>query len=258
MTRRRADRPGRGAASLELDLAFDVRIDGLELDVDHGLDHGMDYSVDPGPDRRARRIAGVDEVGRGPLAGPVVAAAVILDPARPIAGLDDSKRLTAARRERLDVEIRRHALAFALGRAEAAEVDALNVLQASLLAMQRAVAGLVPPPAHVLVDGNRTPALPMPATAIVGGDGRVQEIAAASILAKVARDAEMVALDALWPGYGFAGHKGYPSRSHLDALRRLGVTPLHRRSFAPVRALCEAPAGAADAPPPAEGRVTQS
>lgn len=185
-------------------------------------------------------VAGVDEVGRGPLAGPVVAAAVILDPARPIAGLDDSKRLTAARRVRLDAEIRSHALAFALGRAEAAEVDALNVLQASLLAMQRAVAGLRLPPGHVLVDGNRTPALPVPATAIIGGDGRVLEIAAASILAKVARDAEMIALDALWPGYGFAGHKGYPSQVHLDALRRLGVTPLHRRSFAPVRALCEA------------------
>jgi ribonuclease HII len=185
-------------------------------------------------------IAGVDEVGRGPLAGPVVAAAVMLDPSRPIPGLDDSKRLTAARRERLDDEIRGRALAFALGRAEAAEVDALNVLQASMLAMQRAVAALVVRPGHVLVDGNRTPALPMPATAIVGGDGRVAQIAAASILAKVARDAEMVALESIHPGYGFHRHKGYPSPQHLEALARLGVTPQHRRSFGPVRALLDA------------------
>ena len=241
MSRARSDRPG--PVSLEAGFVFCVASEG---------------DSEGGRERMASRIAGVDEVGRGPLAGPVVAAAVILDPARPIPGLDDSKRLTAARRTRLDVEIRRHALAFALGRAEAAEVDALNVLQASLLAMQRAVAGLDPPPAHVLVDGNRAPSLPMPATAVVGGDGRVLEIAAASILAKVARDAEMVALDALWPGYGFAGHKGYPSPAHLDALRRLGVTPLHRLSFAPVRALCEARDGSAGAPQPGEGRATQS
>ncbi|HSG91263.1 MAG TPA: ribonuclease HII [Pseudomonadales bacterium] len=199
-------------------------------------------------------IAGVDEVGRGPLAGPVVAAAVILDPARPIAGLDDSKRLTAARRERLDVEIRSGALAFAFGRAEATEVDALNVLQASMLAMQRAVAGLVLRPAHVFVDGNRTPSLPVPATAIVGGDGRVAQIAAASILAKVARDAEMVALESVHPGYGFDRHKGYPSPQHLEALGRLGVTPQHRRSFGPVRALLDAAerlAGGSPGAPPA-------
>jgi ribonuclease HII len=184
-------------------------------------------------------IAGVDEVGRGPLAGPVVAAAVILDPARPIDGLDDSKRLTSRRRESLAAEIRVVAVAWALGRAEVHEIDALNVLRASMLAMERAVAALPVRPRHVFVDGNRTPTLPVPATAIVGGDGRVAEIAAASILAKVARDAELVEFDAVHPGYGFAGHKGYASRAHLEALARLGPTPIHRRSFAPVRALLE-------------------
>jgi ribonuclease HII len=182
-------------------------------------------------------IAGVDEVGRGPLAGPVVAAAVILDPARPIEGLDDSKRLTPRRREQLAPEIRERALAWALGRSEAEEVDRVNVLQASMLAMQRAVAGLLVAPGHVLVDGNRAPAFAVAATAIVGGDGRVPAIGAASILAKVARDAEMTTLEQSWPGYGFARHKGYPSAEHLEALKRLGVTPLHRRSFGPVRAL---------------------
>ncbi|MEE4299753.1 MAG: ribonuclease HII, partial [Pseudomonadales bacterium] len=167
------------------------------------------------------RVAGVDEVGRGPLAGPVVAAAVVLDPRRPIAGLDDSKRLSPRRREALAEEIRARALGWALGRAEVEEIDRVNILQASLLAMQRAVAGLAPAPAHVMVDGNRAPSFPVPATAIVGGDGRVAEIAAASILAKVARDAELVELDARHPGYGFAGHKGYASRAHLEALARL-------------------------------------
>ena len=186
------------------------------------------------------RVAGVDEVGRGPLAGPVVAAAVILDPARPVVGLDDSKRLSARRREVLAEEIRATAVAWALGRAEVEEIDALNILQASMLAMERAVAALAVRPRHVFVDGNRTPVLPVPATAIVGGDGRVAEIAAASILAKVARDAELVELDAVHPGYGFAGHKGYASRVHLEALARLGPTPIHRRSFAPVRALLDA------------------
>ena len=182
------------------------------------------------------RVAGVDEVGRGPLAGPVVAAAVILDPARPISGLDDSKRLTARRREALAQEIRAHALAWALGRAEVDEIDRMNILQASMLAMERAVAGLAIRPEHVYVDGNRLPNLPVAATAIVGGDARVAEIAAASIVAKVTRDAELVALDERFPGYGFAGHKGYPSRAHLDALERLGPCSEHRRSFAPVRA----------------------
>lgn len=182
-------------------------------------------------------IAGVDEVGRGPLAGPVVAAAVILDPARPVEGLDDSKRLTPRRRERLAAEIRDRALAWALGRSEPDEVDRVNVLQASMLAMQRAVTGLLVAPGHVLVDGNRAPVFAVAATAIVGGDGRVPAIAAASILAKVARDTEMISLEESWPGYGFARHKGYPSAEHLEALKRLGVTPLHRRSFGPVRAL---------------------
>ncbi len=181
------------------------------------------------------RVAGVDEVGRGPLAGPVVAAAVILDPSRPIAGLDDSKRLTAARRAALEPIIQECALAWALGRAEVEEVDRLNVLIASMLAMQRAVAALGEMPGHVLVDGNRTPALPCPATAIIGGDRKVAAIAAASILAKVARDREMVGQDARYPGYGFARHKGYPSAEHLAALMVLGPSPLHRKSFAPVR-----------------------
>ncbi|MFV8818272.1 ribonuclease HII [Haliea sp. E17] len=182
-------------------------------------------------------IAGVDEVGRGPLAGDVVAAAVILDPARPIAGLRDSKKLTAARRETLAEEIRARALGWCVARASVAEIDELNILQASLLAMHRAVEGLVPQPGFVLVDGNRLPRWPYRAEPVVKGDDRVPAIAAASILAKVQRDAELVELEALYPGYGFAAHKGYPTAVHLAALRELGVTPAHRRSFAPVRAL---------------------
>ncbi len=186
-------------------------------------------------------VCGVDEVGRGPLAGPVVTAAVILDPARPIEGLDDSKKLTEKRREALFEQIRERALAWALGRAEVEEIDAINILQASLLAMRRAVEGLARVPDHVLIDGNRVPeGLPCPATAIVGGDGSEPAIAAASILAKVTRDREMVALDARYPGYGLAGHKGYPTRKHLDALCELGVTPIHRRSFGPVRRILKA------------------
>lgn len=192
------------------------------------------------------RVAGVDEVGRGPLAGPVVAAAVMLDPNRPIPGLDDSKRLTARRREALSGEIRTHALAWALGRSEVDEIDRVNILQASMLAMERAVAALSIQPGHVYVDGNRLPNLPMAATAVVGGDALIAEIAAASILAKVSRDAELVALDERFPGYGFAGHKGYPSRAHLEALERLGPCPEHRRSFAPVRARLERAAGSAE------------
>ncbi len=183
-----------------------------------------------------QRVAGVDEAGRGPLAGPVVAAAVILDPEQPISGLNDSKRLTAARRERLAQEIRSRAHSWALGRAEVEEIDELNILGATMLAMQRAVAGLNPTPGHVLVDGNRCPPLPCPATPVIGGDGRVAAIAAASILAKVFRDAEMLELDRQHPGYGFGGHKGYPSRLHLEALQAMGPCPVHRRSFAPVRA----------------------
>ncbi|REH37901.1 RNase HII [Paraperlucidibaca baekdonensis] len=180
-------------------------------------------------------VAGVDEVGRGPLIGAVVTAAVILDPRKPIAGLADSKKLTAAKREALAETIRRDALCWALGRAEPAEIDALNILQATLLAMQRAVAALSIQPDHVMVDGNRCPVLPMTAEAVVKGDSKVAEISAASILAKVARDAEMAALHAQHPGYGFDRHKGYPTAAHLSALAALGPLPQHRRSFAPVR-----------------------
>ena len=181
----------------------------------------------------------MDEVGRGPLAGPVVAAAVVLDPARPIPGLADSKKLSERRREHLAVAIRDRALAWALGRAEVEEIDRLNILHASLLAMRRAVAALPQPPDRVLVDGNRVPdGLPCPARAIVGGDASVACISAASILAKVARDREMVELDGVYPGYGLAGHKGYPTRAHVAALQHLGVSPIHRRSFGPVRRLC--------------------
>ena len=182
-----------------------------------------------------RLTAGVDEVGRGPLAGPVLAAAVILDPARPVAGLKDSKRLNAARRSDLAAEIRERALAWSLGRAEVAEIDTLNILRASLLAMQRAVAALATPPELVFVDGNVAPALPVPAVALVGGDGLMAAISAASILAKVARDEEMVGLAETYPGYGLEQHKGYGTAAHLAALETLGPTPLHRRSFAPVR-----------------------
>lgn len=183
----------------------------------------------------AARIAGVDEVGRGPLAGPVVAAAVILDPAWPIEGLADSKKLSERQREVLAAEIKQRALAWALGRAEAQEVDRINVLQASLLAMQRAVEALRPAAEYALVDGNRCPRLPCPAEPIVRGDATVPAISAASIIAKVSRDLEMKAFDAVYPGYGFAKHKGYPSPQHLRALGELGVCPIHRRSFAPVR-----------------------
>lgn len=180
-------------------------------------------------------IAGVDEVGRGPLAGPVIAAAVILDPARPIAGLADSKALSARRREGLDLRIREYAIAWALGRAEPAEIDALNILQASLLAMVRAIDALTILPTEVLVDGNQTPRINLPARAIVGGDATVPAISAASIVAKVARDAEMLNLDAEYPEYGFRQHKGYPTAAHLAALQAHGACPLHRRSFAPVQ-----------------------
>jgi ribonuclease HII len=184
-------------------------------------------------------VAGVDEVGRGPLAGPVVTAAVILDPARPIAGLADSKALTEKRRERLFDEIREKALAWAIGRCEVEEIDELNILQATMVAMQRAVAGLDPQPRHALIDGNRCPALPCSAEFVIQGDSKVPAISAASILAKVTRDREMVALDRQYPGYGLAGHKGYPTKSHIAALAELGVTPIHRRSFGPVRRILE-------------------
>ena len=182
---------------------------------------------------------GVDEVGRGPLAGPVVAAAVILDPARPVVGLADSKRLSERRREELATEIRAHAVAWAVGRADVAEIDELNILQASLLAMSRAVAALEPTPERALIDGNRLPVLTCAARAVVGGDATVPCISAASIIAKVTRDAEMREVDERYPGYGFAGHKGYPTRAHLEALAKLGVTPIHRRSFGPVKKILE-------------------
>lgn len=184
-------------------------------------------------------IAGVDEAGRGPLAGPVVAAAVILDPARPIAGLADSKTLSPARRERLAEAIRAESLAWALGRADVAEIDRLNILQASLLAMRRAVAALPVAPDQALVDGNRCPRLDCPCAAIVKGDATVPAISAASILAKVARDAELRQLHERYPHYDFARHKGYPTAAHLAALRRHGPCPEHRRSFAPVAALAQ-------------------
>lgn len=183
----------------------------------------------------ARWVAGLDEVGRGPLAGPVVTAAVILDPEKPIAGLADSKVLSEKKREALFDEILEKAKAWSIGRAEVDEIDDINILQATMLAMQRAVAGLSLQPGHVLVDGNRCPDLPCTAEAIIKGDGKIPAISAASIVAKVTRDREMVLLDAEYPGYGLAGHKGYPTKAHMAALNDLGVTPIHRRSFAPVR-----------------------
>jgi ribonuclease HII len=181
------------------------------------------------------RIAGVDEAGRGPLAGPVVAAAVILDPAKPIEGLADSKTLAPARREILALQIRAQALAWALGTAGVEEIDRLNILQATLLAMRRAVEALPIYPELVLVDGNQPPALHCTVRTVVRGDATIPAISAASILAKVARDRTMAELDAVYPGYGFARHKGYPTAEHIQALGRLGATPEHRLSFAPVR-----------------------
>ncbi len=183
------------------------------------------------------RVAGVDLVGRGPLAGKVVAAAVILDPARPIEGLADSKKLSEKKRQAMDLIIRENALAWSLGRAEVEEIDQINILQASLLAMQRAVESLPISPDHVLVDGNRCPDLECTAEAIVGGDSSEQAISAASIIAKVSRDREMAEMDLQYPGYGMAKHKGYPTKFHLQALQELGVTDIHRRSFGPVRRL---------------------
>jgi len=180
-------------------------------------------------------IAGVDEVGRGPLGGAVVTAAVILDPAKPIIGLADSKKLSEKRRLALYDEIKEKALAWSLGRAEPEEIDQLNILHATMLAMQRAVAGLPILPDYVLIDGNRCPALPMPSQAVVKGDSLVEEISAASIIAKVTRDREMAELDQLFPQYGFAQHKGYPTALHMEKLTQHGATPHHRRSFAPVR-----------------------
>jgi ribonuclease HII len=196
-------------------------------------------------------VAGVDEAGRGPLAGPVVAAAVILDAARPIKGLADSKTLSAARRERLVDEIRAHALCCAVGRASAQEIDHLNILQATLLAMRRAVEGLRLVPHRVVVDGNRVPSLRMTVAAVVKGDARVASISAASILAKVERDRLCLELHSLYPRYGFAIHKGYPTRAHLSALREHGPCAEHRTSFRPVREALRPEAGVDG---PADGR----
>lgn len=180
-------------------------------------------------------IAGVDEAGRGPLAGPVIAAAVILDPNNPIEGLADSKKLTQKRREKLFAEIRAKALTWSVARATVPEIDDINILQASMLAMQRAVAKLKVPPTKVLVDGNRCPQFACPAEAIVKGDQKEAAISAASIVAKVLRDRLMLFLDKRYPQYNFAGHKGYPTAAHVAALKEHGVSRVHRLSFAPVR-----------------------
>jgi len=181
-------------------------------------------------------VAGVDEVGRGPLAGPVLAAAVVLDPRRPVPGIADSKRLSAARREPLAELIRLRARAWCVAEASVSEIDEINILQASLLAMRRAVTGLHSRPELVLVDGNQCPDVGVPVRAVVGGDGTIAAIGAASIIAKVARDAIMAAMEHDYPGYGFARNKGYPTPEHLRALHTLGPTLVHRHSFAPVRA----------------------
>lgn len=182
-------------------------------------------------------VCGVDEAGRGPLAGPVVAAAVILDPNNPIDGLDDSKRLSAKRRERLRAEICAKALAWSVAEASVKEIDAINILQASMLAMQRAVDALSVRPVRALIDGNRCPKLACEVEAIVGGDGKIEAIAAASILAKTTRDAGMSDLHRCYPQYGFDRHMGYPTALHLQALREHGPCPVHRRSFSPVAQL---------------------
>lgn len=181
-------------------------------------------------------LCGVDEAGRGPLCGPVTAAAVILDPARPIAGLADSKKLSEKRRAQLAIEIKEKALAWSIAEASVEEIDRLNILHASMLAMERAVAGLSVRPTRVQVDGNRCPRLDLPCEAVVKGDALVAEISAASILAKTARDALLVELDQRFPQYGLAIHKGYPTAAHLAALQAFGATEIHRKSFGPVRA----------------------
>ena len=187
--------------------------------------------------QQGKCIAGVDEVGRGPLIGAVVAGAVVLDSTRPIEGLTDSKKLSEKRRESLAIEIREKALAWSLGRAEADEIDQINILKASLLAMKRAVEALSIQLDGAFVDGNRAPELACSVVTVVKGDLYIPAISAASILAKVARDHEMKEMDLQYPGYGLAGHKGYPTKAHREALQRLGPTPQHRKSFGPVKAL---------------------
>lgn len=182
-------------------------------------------------------ICGVDEAGRGPLAGPVFAAAVILDPARPIAGLRDSKKLSEVRRDALAIQIKDHALAWSIAQCSETEIDTLNILQATMLAMRRAIEGLSVQPTLALIDGNRCPVCPVRSEAIVKGDDKVPAISAASILAKTARDAALAALHQEYPHYAFDRHKGYPTALHLERLRAHGVSPVHRKSYAPVRAL---------------------
>lgn len=179
-------------------------------------------------------VCGIDEAGRGPLAGTVVAAAVILDPSRPIAGLNDSKKLSEKKRDALAVLIRERAVAWCVASASVEEIDQINILQATMLAMQRAVAGLNVRPTSAMVDGNRCPKLDIPAEAVVKGDGKIASIAAASILAKTVRDAEMLALHAQYPQYGFDRHMGYPTAAHFAALEAHGASPVHRKSFGPV------------------------
>jgi len=186
-----------------------------------------------------RLVAGVDEVGRGPLVGAVVAAAVILDPENWIEGLADSKKLSEKKRNLLDVEIREKALSWSLGRAESDEIDEINILQASLLAMKRAVEGLSITPDHLKIDGNKEIHMQISMETIIKGDSKVAAISAASIIAKVARDKEMLELDAQYPEYGFAGHKGYPTKAHKEALIKYGAIPQHRVSFKPVREVIE-------------------
>ena len=187
-------------------------------------------------------LAGVDEAGRGPLAGPVVASAVVLDPRSPLEGLADSKKLTAIRRDNLAIEIKRHAIAWSVAWADPAEIDAINILAATMLAMRRAILGLSVTPAHVLIDGNRLPDLRfdqhlIDGDAIIGGDDTIPAISAASIIAKTTRDQMMVALDKIYPRYEFARHKGYGTEIHREKLREFGPCSLHRRTFAPVRAV---------------------
>lgn len=212
--------------------------DGMRGDSSPGISNREADSPRPPPDIDTIVLtAGVDEAGRGPLAGPVAVAAVILDPRRPIPGLDDSKKLSERKRETLYAQIIEHALAWHIVLVDPDEIDALNIFHATMTGMRRAVTGLAPAPHQALIDGNKLPpGLPCAARAIVGGDALEPSIGAASILAKVTRDRLMVAMDATYPGYGFAVHKGYPTPTHLAALRRLGPCPQHRRSFAPVRA----------------------
>ncbi|KZN48825.1 ribonuclease HII [Pseudoalteromonas luteoviolacea] len=184
---------------------------------------------------KVKYIAGVDEVGRGPLVGDVVTAAVILDPSKPIAGLTDSKKLSEKKRNALAEEIKEKALCYCIARATVDEIDELNILHATMLAMKRAVEGLSIPAEFVFIDGNRLPDITVPAQAVVKGDSLVEEISAASILAKVTRDNEMIELDAQYPQFGFAGHKGYPTKAHFEALAQHGITPHHRKSFKPVQ-----------------------